>query len=603
MISLINRNSFWFFISITALILYLLPLMIYGESNYVRIHDNLDITVPSLKILANSGMIFSSSMEIIPNMMGGLPRLTYGSEFNYLLWLFVFLKPFNAMLVNEIVMHSIAYVAMIALLHRMLDDIEVEFKTAIIHSGSLLFALIPFFPSIGVGIALLPYVLLVFLKIRAHKERWFDWAALLVIPFFGNFVLVYFFFLLISGCVFVCEMALRKKINTNLLIAIFGMSTLFLLVEYRLVYEMFIGHSFISHRTEFIRKSVDLIGAYRGAHNAFLYGQSHSINLQFFYLLATLNLAIILTWIKNRLSTMLSWMIVILFTASLFSGFWEIILKSNYYLPSLLVVTLISLGIQNSFRLFYLFLFFSLLCSLWYGFWYYQGWIEFSHTIPLLNTFDFSRFVLLLSPIWYLLFALSGVIILKKIRFGIIVVAIVLLLQLNLTFESAQFFSNPKGMTYQKFYDTSLFDEIKIFIAQEPSSYRVASVGIHPAVLLYNGFYTLDGYAVNYPLSYKHLFKRLIEENFSHNPNSRLFIDNWGSKCYLIAQGYDYDEYQRGGIIENFYFDANLFYTMGGRYLLSGYKINNTAENHLHLEKVFAPAGSYWSVYLYKIEL
>jgi len=111
MISLINRNSFWFFISIASLILYLLPLMIYGENNYIRVHDNLDITVPSLKILANSGMIFSNSMEIIPNMMGGLPRLVYGSEFNYLLWLFVFFKPFVAMVINEVLMHTTASVS------------------------------------------------------------------------------------------------------------------------------------------------------------------------------------------------------------------------------------------------------------------------------------------------------------------------------------------------------------------------------------------------------------------------------------------------------------------------------------------------------------
>jgi hypothetical protein len=111
----------------------------------------------------------------------------------------------------------------------------------------------------------------------------------------------------------------------------------------------------------------------------------------------------------------------------------------------------------------------------------------------------------------------------------------------------------------------------------------------------------LDGYAPNYPLAYKHQFKKLIEKNFLFNPNAYKFIENWGSKCYLIAGEYDYDEYQQGDVIENFYVNAELFYAMGGRYLLSGYKINNAAENHLHLQKVFISSRSFWSVYLYSI--
>jgi hypothetical protein len=603
MIKLHSRNGFWVLISIATLVLYLLPLVVHGEHNYIRVHDNLDITVSSLKILANSGMIFSDSMAIIPNMMGGLPRLVYGSEFNYLLWLFIFLKPFMAMMINEIIIHIVAYVSMVALLQKLLDNSEVEFKTAIIHVSALMFALIPFFPATGVGVALLPYVLLVFFKIRAHQQRWFDWVALVFIPFFSSFVLVYLFFLVISGCFFVGEMALRRKSNTNLLIAIMGLSTLFLLIEYRLVYEMFIGHDFISHRTEFVRKSVDLMGAYRGAYNVFLFGQSHSINLQFFYVLATLNLAILLTWVKSRLSLMLSLSLVILFVGSLFSGFWETILMSKYYIPTLLVITLISLRVKKPFWMMYAGVLLAIVCSLWYGLWYYQGWIELSHAITLFTLLDLSRFVLLLTPVWYVLFALACVVVIQKLRFGIVIVVIITLLQLNLAFEQAQFFPNSKGLTYEKFFDEPLFEEIKTTIAQPQSSYRVASVGIHPAVALYNGFYTLDGYISNYPISYKHTFTRLVEKNFSIYPNSRLFIENWGSKCYLIAGIYDVDEYVQGAVIDHFYFDAPLFYRMGGRYLFSGYQIDNAEENHLKLEKVFASPEGHWCVYLYKVEL
>ncbi|MDD2828571.1 MAG: DUF6044 family protein [Sulfuricurvum sp.] len=599
---LVERKRFWFFISSITLTLYLLPLILYGESNYIRIHDNLDITVPMLNILAHSGKIFSGSMEIIPNMMGGLPRLVYGSEFNYLLWLFFFFKPFTALIINEIMIHIVAYVSMMVLLSHLLRNETVEYKTIAIHGASLLFALTPFFTTTGLGVALLPFTLYFLLVIRLDKDRWFHWIGLGVIPFFSNFVLIYLFFLVTVTLFFSIQMVIKKELNRKLLGAIGMMVVLFLAIETRLVVEMFVNHGFISHRSEFIRKAVDLWGAYSGGQNAFLHGQIHSINLQFLYLLPLLHVAIILMLLKNELSVRSSWVAIAFFSLTLFSGVWETVLMSQYYLISMVGFVIISFLYLKQSRLFLGLLAFILWSSLWYGFWYYKGWIEFSHGIALLNMFDFSRFVLLLTPIWYLLFALSSIIVLKKIRYGIVIVALVSLLQLNYAFESAQFYNNPTGLNYQKFYDERMMGEIKEYIGYPTSSYRVASVGIPPAVSLYNDFYTLDGYVANYPLSYKHQFEKLVEKSFPYYPNGYHFIHNWGSKCYLIAGNYDYDEYQKGSIIDNFQFNSQLFYHLGGRYLLSGYKIRNSAENHLIFQKVFISQHGYWNIYLYKLD-
>jgi len=58
---------------------------IYGQDLYIPTYDNLNSTIVMTKILAESGKKFSDSMEIIPNMLNGLPRLLYGTEFNMLL--------------------------------------------------------------------------------------------------------------------------------------------------------------------------------------------------------------------------------------------------------------------------------------------------------------------------------------------------------------------------------------------------------------------------------------------------------------------------------------------------------------------------------------
>jgi len=598
--NLISRNTFWIFISFATLILYFLPLLLYGENLYIRIHDNLDITVPTLKILANSGMIFANSMAIIPNMMGGLPRLVYGSEFNYLLWLFVFFKPFTAMLINEIVIHCVAYLSMLLFLRHFLQDKEVDFKLPMIHLSALLFALSPFFPATGLGVALLPFSLYILLKIRAHSDTKRDWLMLIVIPFFSSFVLVYLFFFISVTVLFSGEMIFQRKINRRLFIALGLMTIFFLGIEYRLVHEMFFGSDFVSHRMEFQRQYVDFWGAYRGAHNVLLFGQVHSFNLQFPYLLSIIHLAFFIALLRQRLAMKASILILVLYTTSLFTPLWGSLLMSKVYLPFSFGMILWLLFRVKEHRIFYSLWLFVLMCCLWYGVWYYEPWCNFSQHFPLLQTFDFSRFVLLLTPVWYALFAYSSVVIVQKIRFGIVIVIILAIAQLNLAFDSAQFFQNPKGLTYKSFYDEKLFDEVKRIIGDNPTTYRVSSVGIPPAVALYNELYTLDGYATNYPLSYKHQFEALVEENFIHNPNSRRFIQNWGSKCYLIAGNYDVDEYHRGEVIDRFYMDSTLFYQMGGRYLVSGYKIINEKQSHLTLLKIFTSKESYWTIYLYK---
>ena len=65
--------------------------------------------------------------------------------------------------------------------------------------------------------------------------------------------------------------------------------------------------------------------------------------------------------------------------------------------------------------------------------------------------------------------------------------------------------------------------------------YRVASIGIHPAIAQYNGFYTLDTYNNFYPLSYKHEFRKIIEKELEKNKKIRNYFDAWGGRCYFFT--------------------------------------------------------------------
>ena len=75
------------------LFLYLSPFFFLAENTFVLIHDMLDGPIVSYKVLSESGMIFGSSFSIVKQFMN-VPRVSLGSELDFILWLFYFFKPF-----------------------------------------------------------------------------------------------------------------------------------------------------------------------------------------------------------------------------------------------------------------------------------------------------------------------------------------------------------------------------------------------------------------------------------------------------------------------------------------------------------------------------
>ena len=91
--------------------------------------------------------------------------------------------------------------------------------------------------------------------------------------------------------------------------------------------------------------------------------------------------------------------------------------------------------------------------------------------------------------------------------------------------KNINFYDNPN---VESFFAKKQFSEIKNYINKPINSYRVASIGLHPSISLYNGFYTADGYFVNYPLEYKKKFRKIIEKELNKDKNLKSYYDNWG---------------------------------------------------------------------------
>jgi hypothetical protein len=98
--------------------LYLTPFYLLGESTPTLVHDNLDSNVVWFKVLAESGQLFGPMDATIPQVMNGIPRNSFGSEFNVIQWFYLFFEPYTAYIINLTLMHFIAFIGMYLLLTR-----------------------------------------------------------------------------------------------------------------------------------------------------------------------------------------------------------------------------------------------------------------------------------------------------------------------------------------------------------------------------------------------------------------------------------------------------------------------------------------------------
>jgi hypothetical protein len=135
------------------------------------------------------------------------------------------------------------------------------------------------------------------------------------------------------------------------------------------------------------------------------------------------------------------------------------------------------------------------------------------------------------------------------------------------------------------------------------SGYRVASIGLHPAIAQYNGFYTLDTYNNFYPLSYKHRFRQIIAKELKKNAKLKNYFDTWGGRCYIFAdelgKKYDYRKHSKKKI-RHLQLNTKKFKAMGGRFIFSSVPIMNASNNRLRLLNVFDDRNSAWRIYVYE---
>lgn len=564
-LNLISTMKFHIF-SLLVIILYIAPWFIFGEDAYIRIGDNLDSNVIWHKIVIDNDLIFASSSIIINTMMNGIPRISFGNELDMVLWLNIWFGVVYAHAINQLLMRIVAYIGMYFLLKKyIIVDQASNINKIIIHGVALSFALLPFWPPAGLSVAGLPLVLLAFLNIYKNRDTWVEWSIIGLIPFYSSFVLVYFFFLLLAFSFFIYDLIQNKILHRKLFFALGLLTLISLIINYRLVFGMLLPSDFVSHRSE-----MSIAKAMNGdVNNIYLYLKSiftylvygHHAHVETFH-----------TYFIG-LSLLLATMITI--------KKWD----KNY----LLIMKLMLLVIMFSFIL---------------KLWYYPPFDYVKEQIPLFKEFNMGRIAWLNPMLWYIVFALSLGIIARYFKYSIYIVSILILLQIGYLFSKSDYYVGQKANqpTFQEFYSPELFYDIKTYLNYDVNKSEVACLGFFPAVAQYNGMHTIGGYSANYPLSYKHEFRKIIEKTLNNNPDLKKEFDYWGSNCYLqVSQlkSVYMGNKPKAKIINVSELNFQQMKKLGVKYLLSAYELENNPETRLL--KVFKSKEYSWTMYVYEI--
>lgn len=544
----------------------LAPHLLRGQDTFMAIHNLLEANVIWAKVLAEGHYLLASNQTIVAPVLNGIPREYFGSEFNPFNALFALFPPLAALIVNEALIRSVAFVGMALLLkdHLLVRNPERVLISALVAGG---FCLLPYFFPAGLSTAGAPLLAWAYLNTRDRGMTPGCVAIIVCTAAYSSIISMGMFCILILGAVGIWDIRAGRYVAARktaiFMLIMLGAS---LVMEYRLYLLLATGEALKSQRTGMHPVDLSLLQSLRAMGIMFVRGVDEAWPLS----------APIIISVCAAVATL--------------PGFRApaVAIDGDRLLKWLLAAVA--------------------LISFVYGFWQYDGLQALARSahIPYINL---SRFYWLEPPLWHAAFAVAlGVVAMRtdwSARKRRTLVAVAGAAQIVLGFWNLDTFAEARasGISYRQFYASALFAEIQHDIGAPPASYRVVSVGLHPTIAQYNGFYTLDGYQAIYPKSYKDVFRHIIAPELQKDEELRRYYDDWGSRAYVFSKDLKPCNFlctrQKAPPSITLGFDERAFRGMGGRYLFSVSRIANASALHLRLIKLYDRPQQVWRLYVY----
>jgi hypothetical protein len=561
-------------LALLGLLLFMLPLVVLGPRTFILIHDNLEAEVAWVYLLAKLHLAMASGPgAVVPPIMNGIPRDALRSGLSVTILVFNLLRdsPLVAYLVHEALVRVAALLGMYWLLRRY--GLARPEQRGLAAAVALLWAALPVYSIWGLTVLGQPLLLRAALRLRDGSANVLDWLVCAAFPLWSSFVLVGPFIAVVWGVWLLLDLARRgRRAWPATWRGVGGVGLLmvsYALVEWRLFYSLLISNEFVAHREAFDLERLLTQGLGVGLLDAVrLFWLGHYHASPFFKGGIVLAVLIVLRQLasepRRQLARQVGVGLAAVAALCLVAGF----------------APQVSMRLQNR--------------------------------LPLLHAFTISRFYFLLALPWVLLLVLA----VRQLPVGRLAYVLVAVQLLPALAANPEFTNNLLALVgrpranapgYAAFVAPGLLRQVQVTIAartgQLPPSYRVACLGLPPAVAQYNGFYTLDSYQTLYPLAYKQAFRPIIAGELAKSQALATYFDAWGNRCYVLSA-----ELGRNFLVgkapartvQHFAFDAVAFRRLGGRYLLSAVRLAHPEESGLRLLSVFNDSQAYWQLHVYE---
>jgi hypothetical protein len=574
-------EKYLFPIGLLIVIFYFIPYFVLGESSVIAFHDQLDGEVPVY--LLHAKYLFSG-MNTYTEMMNGIPSIGLTPPAPLAVLFYRFFSPFTAYALTQFVTMMTAYIGM-SLCTKALG--HHPFNRFIV-SGLFSFLTVP--SVYGLSILGQPFLFWCFYKLTPYSKKLrYNWLPLIGIAFytgFSSFVLSGF--ALVGAALAISLFILIKYYRSGLkpflwfFVGVAVFIALYITFNFNLIGQMLgLTGNFVSHREETVVYGIPFLS---NTWQIFTTGIQHTGDSHIWILAFATILIIYGLLIKQTHSfhyRLMAFLYLFILVLSIGSG-------------------LIAMPSVVAFR---------------------------NQAGGFLKYFQFNRVIWLTPACWYLILSLSlhltylafrerATTVIKKatnyllMAFAVVTVCATgfLLLYTNLLRQNIKQVilpDSPHSMTWEQFYAIDLFDQAKQILPDNYADYRVVSLGLYPAAALYNGFYCLDGYSNNYPLSYKQEFRKIIAPELAKNEELRLYYDNWGNRCYFYSAeigNYCLVGKDSGLSIQHLDDNTTQLKEMGAKYLFSALPLENADDKYRLLNPVpFRSEDSYYQLYVYEI--
>lgn len=559
------------------------------ESSFVQVHDNLDGNLTRYMIMAQSP-VFAPMTAKIPQLMGGLPKNSLHSDLTYYAILFRFFPPFFAYVLHEATMRAVAFLGMALLLGR---KIIPSASPWIIFGAAACFALVPFWPGGSLNVAGQPLLFLALMQIYARQATWRDWSVIVLFPAASSLIMVGWLLILLVFLWSLLASIRAKQIHGPLATGCFILGVGYAIVNYRLLYLLLIDTAYQSHRLEFDVNWFLMIGRIETWHDVL---QSFFRELVHgkYYIKPLQRPALILTYGITLLVSL-----VRLFPGRRLKGRIQEPGKEGKLSQDKRGL----IGLLAILTLIFACTFIDVLGK--YG--PLKAWML-EQEIGAFRTINIRRVNRFVPILWYLGFAISLGILSSQTKRGLIVAILLIAFQLTRPFGHAFDSGHYRTMRYDAYYSPKLFAQVRDHIGKPQSSYRVVSLGMAPAIANYNGFYTIDAYLPNYPLEYKHRFRRIISKELEKKKRLRNIFDSWGGYCFVLSSELDpmnmhlnYAKRYNHPPLNDLELDREALQDLEVEYLMSALAIVHPEKSGLIFLKEFSEESAAWDVYLYEV--